>query len=544
MIIDIFESLIYNAALLLSTLIVYDIIVTRQFDKQKMVKIFTGIIIGVISLAIMMHPWQLQPGIVVDTRTILFSIAALFFGAIPAIIGGLIAIAYRIWLGGGGVYVGVSTIINSIIWGLLWRNWHKRRECAYSLMGFYQLGLITHLTMIILMFLLPSEVKWQMIHAVSIPILLIYPLVTVLMGQILMRRAQRVQERQALEKSEYEYRLLAETTQDMIVLHDIEGNISYTNKVAKDFFGIGLMQGDHKKIREFILPEYIPMLESYAKQRREGLLESRIYQMQVWGAQEQIKLVEINSNILSGEGENIQMLAAMRDITERMRTEEQRKRYAIRLEILQELDSIVLKSLPFKQVCDAAMEKLQALIPFKVLMLAAIKGKTIQILALHKPELRHRYLNTKDHFPYNTKLSSKFLKNQNYVIPDASLLSEEKNMPIRAALIKEGMQSFMYNAMIRENELVGFLWFCSNKKDAFGPEQIEEGEVFANQLAIVLSQLELAKQVKDHAQDMETQVNLLSNQLKEALVKLETCSDPVAHDLQASSDTNHERAEE
>ena len=533
MILDIFEKLIYNAALLLTLSIAYDVIITHKFDNRMLVKVITGIIIGAIGLAVMIGPWRLNAGTVIDSRTILFSVAALFFGAIPAIIGGLIAVTFRILVGGGGVYVGISTIISSIILGLLWRDYHIRKELPYSPMGLYQLGVVNHISMILLMLLLPKEIRWQMIHKTAIPILVIYPLVTVLMGQILMRRRQRYQEKQALEKSEQEYRLLAESTQDMIVLHDVAGNISYSNKMAQDFFGKAPLTGDRAKIMEYILPESLLLLEGYAKERRGGLAGARIYQLQVWDAKRQVKTVEINSAIFSGEGENIQLLAAMRDITERMRVEEQKNRYAARLEILRELDRIVLESLPFEQVCNIAMKKLQALIPFSVLTVNSIKDETLQIMALHKPELRHRYLNTKDHFPNNMKFCAQLLSSRNFVIPDLSAAIDVKGMPIRAALIKEGMQSFMYNAVMVQNELVGFLWFCSNKKDAFGPEHIEEGQEFANQLAIVLHQMELIKQIEDHTLDLEKQVDLRTNHLKHTMQELESFSYSVADGLQA-----------
>ena len=532
MILDIFEKLIYNAALLLTLSIAYDMIITHKFDNRALAKVITGIIIGIIGLAVMIGPWKLNSGTVIDAQTILFSVAALFFGAVPALIGGLIAVTYRILVGGGGVYVGVSTVISSIFWGLLWRIYHQRRDLPYTSMGLYQLGVVNHISMIFLMLLLPSEIRWPMIHAVAIPVLVIYPLATVLMGQILMRRTLRYDEKQALEKSEQEYRLLAESTKDMIVLHDVAGNISYSNKMAQDFFGKAPLSGDRAKIMEYILPESRLVLEKYAKARIEGLEGARMYQAQVWDVQRQVKTVEINSTIISGAGQDIQMLTAMRDITERMSIEEQKNRYATRLEILRELDRIVLENLPFEQVCNIAMKQLQTLIPFNILMVSSIQGGFLQMMAISKPELRHRYLNTKDLYPLNMDFRAQLIDTRNFVIPDAFKIPVAKNMPIRAALIKEGMQSFMFNAIMLRNELVGFLWFCSTKKDAFGPEHIEEAQAFANQLAIVLHQLELIKQVKEHTLDLEKQVDLRTDQLKRSMRELESFSYSVADGLQ------------
>lgn len=530
---DIFKSLTYNAALLLALAIVYDILVTREFDGRKKGKVYAGLILGVIALAIMSSAWVMQPGIVFDARTILFSLGAMFFGPIPAIISGLMGIAFRILMGGGGVYAGVSTIISSILWGLLWRHLHKRRESPYSFLELYQLGVLNHISMIVLMILAPNEIKWQIIHVVSVPILVIFPLATVVLGKILARRIQRLQVKQTLETSEQQYRLLAETTKDMIILHDISGDVHYANKMTIDFFGLKSVKEEKLSILDFVLPEYHQMLRSYAQERRGGLAGGRIYIIQVWDAQKQIKTLEVNSTTLSGEKQDTHLLAAMRDITDRMHNEEQKERYATRLEVLRELDRIVLENLPFEQTCNAAIKKLQTLIPFKVLMVSSIKNERIRFLALHKPEIRHRYLNTKDHFPLNPTFKQQLHSTHNFVIPDTSLLIEEKSMPIRAALIKEGMQSFMYSAIMAQNELEGFLWFASDKKDAFEEKHLEVAKEFADQLTIVLHQLELIKESKNHAREMAKQVSLRTDQLKHIMKELESFSYLVEHDLHA-----------
>lgn len=530
---EIFKSLMYNAAFLLSLSIIYDIIVTGHFDDSKITKVYTGLILGVITLAIMSTPLEMQPGIVLDSRTILFSLAALFFGAIPVIISGIMAITFRILAGGYGVYTGIATTISAIVMGLLWRFWHKRRVSPYSFMEFYQLGVVTHIFMIFFMLFLPQEVRWDVIHAVSVPILVIFPLATVVLGKILARRIQRQHKNDKLERSEQQYRLLAETTKDMIILHDITGRVYYANQMTMDFFGLKPLEEEKVSILQFVLPEYHQLLKNYAKERREGLTGTRLYTMQVWDAKQQIKTLEINSTTLSGEKQETQLLAAMRDITDRTHLREQRERYSIRLEVLRELDRIVLKNLPFEQVCNDAMKQLQALIPFKILMVSSIKDEHVHFLALSKPEMRHRYLNTKDHFPFSSKFKKQLQSTHNYVVSDTSTLIQEKNMPIRAALIKEGMQSFMYNGMMVQDELIGFLWFCSDKKDAFTREHIKTGEEFANQLTIILNHLDMIQQSKDHARELEKQVSLRTDQLKHILKELESFSYLVEHDLHA-----------
>jgi hypothetical protein len=85
-------GLINNAALLVALGVLYDLagyqwpgglpwVNPRDFQRQ----VFSGLFIGVIGLMVMLTPWQMSPGILIDTRTVLLSLSGLFFGAVPSI---------------------------------------------------------------------------------------------------------------------------------------------------------------------------------------------------------------------------------------------------------------------------------------------------------------------------------------------------------------------------------------------------------------------------------------------------------------------------
>lgn len=60
-----FIGLINNAALLISLVLIYDLVVLRQpGEKASSKQIPIGIILGIIGLAIMNNPWEFLPGII------------------------------------------------------------------------------------------------------------------------------------------------------------------------------------------------------------------------------------------------------------------------------------------------------------------------------------------------------------------------------------------------------------------------------------------------------------------------------------------------
>ncbi len=187
-----FQLLIANAALLLVTALLFDLAKIRwQYRIIGLQRILLGFFLGFIGIILMAIPWKFAPGIFFDTRSILLSISGLFFGLVPTIIAVISTSIYRLMQGGVAAWTGVSVILVTGGIGLAWRYLRKKNIDQISIIELYLFGLLNHVVMLLLMLTLPKDIAFNVLSAISFPVLLIYPIATTLLGILLVNRAQR-----------------------------------------------------------------------------------------------------------------------------------------------------------------------------------------------------------------------------------------------------------------------------------------------------------------------------------------------------------------
>ncbi|MBT6012670.1 MAG: hypothetical protein HOG80_14960, partial [Candidatus Marinimicrobia bacterium] len=65
-----FIGLLNNAALLVALALVFDTIVLQPAFEKTTIKILTGIVFGILGVAVMLTPWEFMPGVFFDTRSV------------------------------------------------------------------------------------------------------------------------------------------------------------------------------------------------------------------------------------------------------------------------------------------------------------------------------------------------------------------------------------------------------------------------------------------------------------------------------------------
>ncbi len=231
---ELFRDISINIILLFGMVFVFTLPETGFDRKKPLVNAIIGMIIGVMTIMIMINAWELESGAIFDTRSVMIGATALFFPPISAIMASLIAIGYRITLGGIGVYAGSLSIAFALIIGLIWRKYVAPRAKMHPHLQFYLFGLLVHLFVVLAQFTFPYPQSLTVIMRVGPMMIIVFPLVLTLMAISLMNHQRKVDNQYLLVANEKRYRTLINSSKLGIFQYDTNGVIEITNQAFAD----------------------------------------------------------------------------------------------------------------------------------------------------------------------------------------------------------------------------------------------------------------------------------------------------------------------
>ncbi len=208
---EIFVGLVYNTALLLVLSITYNSIFIPYGKNALLKNALIGIVIGFIGIALMLTPVKIIPGVFFDTRSILISVAAMFFGLIPTVIAVVIICITRIIIGGDGALMGVLVTISTFTIGYLWHELRLKkviRKKRHIYLEFYIVGVIVHIAMLLCMLALPREQALSVFRQMWFWVLILYPVGSLLLSLVLYNELKNHRTRLELLDSKNKFQAL------------------------------------------------------------------------------------------------------------------------------------------------------------------------------------------------------------------------------------------------------------------------------------------------------------------------------------------------
>lgn len=233
----IFLDLILNLTLLVALSIISGFIDKRWPKRTGLNILSNGLLFGGAAIIGMLKPIVLSQGLIFDGRSIMISLCAFYFGPIAVAITALMTMTCRMALGGMGTFSGVLLILSSTIIGLAARYRLNPDKNPPTPTQLYIFGILVHLAMIIMMLTLPGNAGFAVVKRMGLPVMLLYPLATVLAGKILSDQITSLKTIYNLQQTTQNLLVTLQSIRDAVITSDLENRIVFMNPVAEKLTG-------------------------------------------------------------------------------------------------------------------------------------------------------------------------------------------------------------------------------------------------------------------------------------------------------------------
>ncbi len=149
----------------------------------------------------------------------------------------------------------------------------------------------------------------------------------------------RVTAEAAYRNAETRYHVLLEEANDIIYTHDFEGQFTLLNKAGELVSGYTRDEAYQMKVFDIIAPEFREMARQNTQRRLQGEEIGR-YELEIITKTGQRVPLEVNARVIIHDGQPLAVQGIARDITERRRAEEQRRRLEQQILHTQKLEGL------------------------------------------------------------------------------------------------------------------------------------------------------------------------------------------------------------
>ncbi|MHB8091438.1 MAG: PAS domain S-box protein [Syntrophales bacterium] len=324
-----FLALVQNGALLLAIAFIFDVAAVRWHTGETSFRqVPVGLALGALGIIVMVTPWTFTPGIVFDTRSILIGISGLFFGGLPTAIVMAMTAGFRLFLGGAGAWTGIAVILLSGTTGMVWRHFRRSSLNEIAWRELYLFGMVIHVGMLAMMLTLPWHTALQVISNIALPVLVIYPAGTALLGTLMVNRLRREQIAEELRAMNSFLDSMIENIPNMIFLKDARDlRFIRFNRAGEELLGYSRDDLLGKNDYDFFPKEQADFFAQKDREVLRGKKTADIPEEPLRTRDRGIRMLRTKKvPLLDANGEPEYLLGISEDITERKQAEAERER--------------------------------------------------------------------------------------------------------------------------------------------------------------------------------------------------------------------------
>ncbi len=230
MIMDPLSELSQNIALLVALAFVYSLLIPRfQHFSILVQNLIQGLVFGLFGILSVFLSLQVEPGVLLDGRGIIISMAAYFGGALSGLVAALMVSIFRLFLGGPGVLISVPNAILFALIGIAFVVYERRRSSRLGTFWFLIIGLVNAFNEISPVLVFSSSLKPALLQEVILSIAILFPIGTWVLGTLLRNQQQQYETLSALVTEQARLRTLIDHIPDYIFIKDRNGRFIVSN---------------------------------------------------------------------------------------------------------------------------------------------------------------------------------------------------------------------------------------------------------------------------------------------------------------------------
>ena len=234
---DMFHSLLDNGAILILFSVLFQASMILKEKHNFSTKYSDGIFLGFIGILLMSFPISFSTGVIIDARSVVAGLSVLIFSDITVYIAVSVMILYRILLGGSGTLSGILIILSIVFTGIVWKKSRFYKAHEGSFLNLYIFGVVIHIIMLLCLLTLPKEEAIITLKSVTFPVIVVLPIVTAIVGRILVFHKLREKNISEIKEAEMKLRALFNQAQVGIAYSNLDNRFIKTNNRFNEMLG-------------------------------------------------------------------------------------------------------------------------------------------------------------------------------------------------------------------------------------------------------------------------------------------------------------------